>query len=213
MPSLSAVSGKEVMENADNLFHAGYIEGLKARNSTIEEHFVSYFCPRLRSLLRRNGAPVDDVDDLQQETFLRVLTAIESSKAVRFPERFGGFVGAVCKNTLRERFRRHKQYAESDDSVSEMADESQDQHALLVAGERRESIRRLISRLSRRDQQVLRRVFLEEQSPAEICRDLEVSRAHLRLLLHRAKRRFADQIASDEQRQLEICQTNPRKEA
>jgi RNA polymerase sigma factor (sigma-70 family) len=189
------------MEKTNNLFHADYIERLKARNSAIEEHFVCYFRPRLRSLLWRNGARVDEVEDLQQETFVRVLATIESCKAIHFPERFGGFVGAVCQNTLRERFRRDKHYAELDDSASTVPDERQDQHALLLAQERGKIVRRIISRLSPRDQAVLRAAFWEQKSTGEICRELGLSRGCVRLLLYRAKRRFEEQMNGDERKQ------------
>lgn len=186
------------------VFHAGYLESLKARNSTTEEHFVSYFRPRLRSLLRKTGASSDEVEDLQQETFVRVLAAIESSKAVRHPERFGGFVRAVCTNALLEQYRRRKRYTELDDSIDVITDNAQDQHALLLTQERNKAVWRIISRLSLRDRRVLRAVFLEHESAAKICRDLGVSRAHLRLLLHRAKRRFVDQMKNGERKQLQM---------
>jgi len=185
------------------VFHAGYLQSLKARNSTTEEHFVSYFRPRLRSLLRRTGASSDEVEDLQQETFMRVLAAIESSEAIRHPERFGGFVRAVCTNALLEQYRRRRRYTELDDSVDVMPDNAQDQHALLLTQERNSAVRRIISRLSPRDQRVLRAAFLEQKSGAEICRELRVSRTYLRLLLHRAKRRFVDQMDSNERKQLQ----------
>lgn len=185
------------------VFHAGYLQSLKAGNYSTEEHFVAYFRPRLRSLLRKTGASSDDLEDLQQETFMRVLAAIGSSKAIH-PERFGGFVRAVCTNALLEQYRHRKRYAEWDDSVDVVPDRSQDQHALLLTQERKKAVRRIISRLSPRDRRVLCGVFLEHESAAEICRDLGVSRAHLRLLLHRAKRRFVDQMKSGEREQLQM---------
>jgi hypothetical protein len=72
-------------------FDTNYIQCLKTRNSATVEHFVSYFRPRLQSLLRKIGAQPDKMEDLQQETFLRLLGILDSSRSIRYPERFGGF--------------------------------------------------------------------------------------------------------------------------
>src|SRR5262245_40908469 len=38
-------------------FHADYIHALKTRDAATASHFVSYFRPRLQSLLRKCGVP------------------------------------------------------------------------------------------------------------------------------------------------------------
>src|ERR1051325_7245736 len=115
------------------VFPANYIEALKARDAAIAAHFFSYFRPRLRRLLHKIGAPPDEIEDLLQETFTRVLAAIQSTTAIRHPEKFGGFVAAVCTNALLEQFRRRKRYVELEESVDTLLDEAPDQHAGLVA--------------------------------------------------------------------------------
>ncbi|MFZ0413046.1 MAG: sigma factor-like helix-turn-helix DNA-binding protein, partial [Candidatus Acidiferrales bacterium] len=51
---------------------------------------------------------------------------------------------------------------------------------------------KVLERLSAKDRQLLRRVFLEEKDKDEVCREFGVDRDYLRVLLHRAKRSFRD---------------------
>jgi len=181
-----------------NCFHNIYIRELEKGNADVTSHFVSYFRPRLRSLLKKNGASADEMEDLQQETFARVLTAVKSARRIRHPERFSGFVKAVCKNTLLERYRNHKRYTLFDNVVHEVPDTGVSPDALLLKAEVDELVRRVLVRLPLRDQKLLRSLFMEQKSKEEICEELGVNKNHLRLLVHRAKRRFIERVSKSE---------------
>jgi len=178
-----------------NCFHNIYIQELEKGNADVTSHFVSYFRPRLRSLLRKNGASADEMEDLQQETFVRVLTAVQSARRIHHPERFSGFVKAVCRNTLLERYRNHKRYTLLD---NEVPDTGVSPDVLLLKAEVDELVRRVLVRLPLRDQKLLRSLFMEQKSKDEICEELGVNKNHLRLLVHRAKRRFMERISKSE---------------
>jgi len=182
-------------------FHALYVQELEKGNAATTDHFVSYFRPRLRSLLRKNGIPSDSVEDIQQETFVRVL-AVLRAKGIRHPERLGGFVNAVCRNALFESYRSAKRYVEIGDSMYELPNAGPDADAMVLKTESAMLVRRVLSRLSFRDQRLLCSLLIEQRSKAEICEELGVSRGHLRLLLYRAKRRFVDHMSQDEQQHL-----------
>ena len=51
-------------------------------------------------------------------------------------------------------------------------------------------VAKILSELSKKDQDILRMVFFEEADRDEICRRMNVDAGHLRVLLHRAKARF-----------------------
>ena len=182
-------------------FHALYVQELEKGNVATTDHFVSYFRPRLRSLLRKNGISADSVEDLQQETFVRVLAALQG-KGIRHPERFGGFVNAVCRNALFESCRSAKRYVEIGDSMYELPNTGPNADAMVLKTESAMLVRRVLSRLSSRDQRLLCGLLIEQKNKAEICEELGVSRGHLRLLLYRAKRRFVDHMSKNEQRHL-----------
>jgi RNA polymerase sigma-70 factor, ECF subfamily len=178
-------------------FHALYLQELERGDVATTNHFLSYFRPRLQSILRKNGVPTDSVEDLQQETLLRVLAVLQS-KGIRDPERLGSFVYAVCRNTLLELYRKTRRYVAFDDSVDDLPCGELNPDAILVKTESATLVRRVLSRLSSRDQTVLSGLLIEEKSKAEICEELGVTRGHLRLLLHRAKRQFVSHIKTDE---------------
>jgi RNA polymerase sigma-70 factor (ECF subfamily) len=189
-------------------FHALYVQELEKGNTDTTNHFLSYFRPRLKSFLRRNGVPTDSVEDLQQETLMRVLAALQA-KGIRHPERLGGFVNAVCRNALLESRRSVKRYVELDDSMHELPDTGLNPDAILLAAEANDLVWRVVSRLPPRDQKLLRALLVEQKSKADICEDLGVSRGHLRLLVHRAKCQFVNHMNKNELRQFQRYAIRP----
>ncbi|HEY2114830.1 MAG TPA: sigma-70 family RNA polymerase sigma factor [Candidatus Angelobacter sp.] len=189
-------------------FHALYVQELEKGNTATTDHFVSYFRPRLRSFLRKRGVPTDSVEDIQQETFARVLAVLQS-KGIRHPERLGGFVNAVCRNTLFESYRNTQRYVEIDDSIDEMANTGLNPVALLLKAEAAALVRRVLSRLSSRHQKLLHGLYIEQKSKDEICEQLGVSIGHLRLLLYRAKRQFVNRMNKNELRHFQRYMIEP----
>jgi RNA polymerase sigma-70 factor (ECF subfamily) len=77
-----------------------YVDRLRNRDPETEAHFTRYFGDLLRIKLRARLRSAQLIDDLRQETFLRVLTALRKSDGIEHPERLGAFVNAVCDNLL-----------------------------------------------------------------------------------------------------------------
>jgi RNA polymerase sigma-70 factor, ECF subfamily len=183
-----------------NIFHADYIHALNDGDAPTGDHFFSYFRPRLRSLLRKRGASTDEIDDLQQDTFVRVLTALKSKAGIHSPEKFAGFVNAVCTNSLFEQFRRRKQHLSLDESFEVILDDASDQHTAVISKEVAEMVRRVLARLSARDQELLRAVYLEEKDSDALSQELRVKSDYMRVLLYRAKRQFLNHLSGAEQK-------------
>ena len=64
--------------------------------------------------------------------------------------------------------------------------------ASLITAERKQIVADVLDRLKSKDREILRLVFLEENSREDICKKLGVEAGYLRVLLHRAKERFAE---------------------
>jgi len=60
----------------------------------------------------------------------------------------------------------------------------------MVTTQRKEMVERALEELPAKDRELIRQVFLEERDKDEVCRDFQVDREYLRVLLHRAKARF-----------------------
>jgi RNA polymerase sigma-70 factor (ECF subfamily) len=172
-------------------FDVGYVERLRAGEPAVQQHFCSYFNQLLLIKLRARMLPRHVIDDVCQETFLRVLTALRRDGGLEHPERLGAFVNSVCNNVLLEQYRSASR-TESLEGQQEPPDECIDMDRALVSAEAKIQVEEILGGLGRRDRQLLRALFLEERSKDQICRDLGVDREYLRVLLHRAKLQFRE---------------------
>ncbi|HZO99730.1 MAG TPA: sigma-70 family RNA polymerase sigma factor [Terriglobia bacterium] len=171
-------------------FDAHYVRLLTEGDVSVERHFTSYFGELLRIKLRRRGWAVQDVEDILQETFLRVLQALRQKSSLEHPERLGAFVNSVCNNIILEFWRSRARHDLGDPADHEPVDCAIDMEGSLVAQERKELVRTVLAELPPADQELLRMVFMEEAAREDICRTMNVDRDYLRVLLHRALVRF-----------------------
>lgn len=171
-------------------FDADYVRQLTEGNASVERHFTSYFEELLRIKLRRRGWAIQDVEDIRQETFLRVLQALRQKGSLEHPERLGAFVNSVCNNIILEFWRSRARNDAADPADNEPVDCTIDVEGSLVVQERKELVQAVLAELSQSDRELLRMVFLEEAAREDICRTMNVDRGYLRVLLHRALTRF-----------------------
>jgi RNA polymerase sigma factor (sigma-70 family) len=168
---------------------ADFVQRLAARDRETEQQFAAHFGQLLRVVLRRRspGRPPHFVEDVVQETFARVLAAVQSGR-VREPDSFGSFVLGVGVKVLQEASHgegRFKLVGESsldrpgpDDPEADVGN----REILAAAAEALEG-------LAPRDRELLQEVALDADKD-ELCQRFGVTRPHLRVLLHRAKERL-----------------------
>ncbi|HET9182456.1 MAG TPA: sigma-70 family RNA polymerase sigma factor [Candidatus Angelobacter sp.] len=186
-------------------FDAAYLRALNQGDEETEQHFFHYFTPLIRARLRKYLRSSDLVQDAMQETFARVLAAVRARNGVRHPERFGAFVHAVCRNVALETWRSERRFVALEDPDSENHAEVAEPepgpfrspHRMAEAAEARERVRKVLAELSSLDRQLLVAVFLDEEERGHVCQQMRVSRAHLRILLFRAKQRFLEMTPID----------------
>ena len=171
-------------------FDESYLQRLRGGDFPTEQHFVDYFGQLLRIKLRSRLRSSQSVDDIRQETFVRVLKAVRTG-GVRSAEGLGSFVNSICNNVLQEHYRSSARAVSSqDENPLDPPDTSIDLDGMLVAKQTREQVRHALSMLSEKDRRLLRALFFEEKNKDEICTDFGVDRDYLRVLLHRAKQSF-----------------------
>jgi RNA polymerase sigma-70 factor (ECF subfamily) len=181
-------------------FDESYLQRLRGGDFPTEQHFVDYFGQLLLIKLRSRLRSSQTVDDIRQETFVRVLKAVRTG-GVRSAEGLGSFVNSICNNVLQEHYRSSARSVSSQDETPlDPPDTSIDLHGLLVAKQTREHVRHTLSMLSEKDRRLLRAIFFEEKDKDEICTDFGVDRDYLRVLLHRAKQSFRTLYEQAEQR-------------
>src|ERR1700709_1868997 len=93
-------------------FNEEYVRKLAAGDREVQQHFTNHFSPLLRIKLRTKLRSPQLIEDVRQETFLRVLQTVRKTNGLQNPERLGAFVNSVCNNVMMECFRantRHPQ--------------------------------------------------------------------------------------------------------
>lgn len=190
-------SGKQERRSAVEFFSFDreYVRRLSEGDAEVERHFVDYFASLLLIKLRSRLRSRQDIEDVRQEVFLRVIRSVRSERGLHEPERLGAFVLAVCNNVLLEHFRHQGRVTQIDSQTPEPRQPRADFEQELVTEENQQYVRDLIDELSAKDRGILRAVFLEERDKDAVCREFGIRREYLRVLLHRAKNRFRQLLA------------------
>ncbi|MGC2388027.1 MAG: sigma-70 family RNA polymerase sigma factor, partial [Candidatus Acidiferrum sp.] len=179
-------------------FTREYVERLRGGDPSTEQHFVAYFEQLLRIKLRARMLPSETVEDLRQETYIRVLANLRKGEdAVRQPERFGAYVNSICNYVLMEFYRSSNKTSPWDDSYLELPDHAVDTEGLLVSKQAKQRVRQVLAALPKKDRDLLWAFFIEEKDKDEVCVQFGVDRDYFRVLLHRAKDKFRDLYGED----------------
>ena len=190
MNALAVVTGEQGLEFF--AFDASYVEKLRAGDALIEGHFVNYFSELIGLKLRSRLNSREAIEDVRQETFMRVLTLVRDKGGLRQPDRLGPFVNSVCNHVLFEHYRSQKRTEATIGSEVEATIAGREPSALnlLETKDTERVVRQILNQLPERDRRLLQSVLLEERNKDEVCAEFGITREYLRVLLYRAKRSF-----------------------
>jgi len=172
-------------------FDAEYVRRLTEGDPVTESHFGAYFEKFIFLKLRARRVTPEMIDDVRQETMLRVLKSLRQGAGVEQPERFGSFVNSVAKNVLLELQHKNSKHPPIEEDAPEPFDDRVDLDASIVTQERKRLVAAVLDELSSKDRDILRLIFFEDLDRDVICTRLKVEPDYLRVLLHRAKTKFA----------------------
>jgi len=158
------------------------------------EELYGIFGKGIRYFLLRNlGA--DELDDKVHDCFVIVAQAIQNGE-LRDPARLMGFVRTVVKRqiaaTIEAAVTRRRTQVDYQDTLFTLSDWKDDPERTLLNRQRAEIARRVMAGISRRDREILRRFYVEEQPQEMICEEMGLSYNQFRLLKSRAKARFGE---------------------
>ena len=171
-------------------FDKAYVDKLRDGDPETESHFVAYFGRFLRIRMRARRLAADAIDDVVQDTLLRVMRKVHEG-GVRQPECFGSFVNSVCKYRLQEHYRSSKKEQSMDDvHAVEVVDKVLDLEGLLITQETAKCVRRILEEMPERDRMILQRLFFDDMDKDAICAEFGIDRDYLRVLVHRALDKF-----------------------
>ena len=176
-------------------FDEAYLDRLREGDPSTESHFVVYFSQLIQIKLRARYLAPEVVDDLKQETFVRVIRSLRSDGGIRQGDRLGPFVNSVCNHVLLEHYRSGAKNVSLGSDHLELPDKILNLESLAISEETQQRVRRVLSQLPGRDQAILRAIFLEETDKEQVCKQFGVGRDYLRVLLYRAKEKFRSVMA------------------
>jgi RNA polymerase sigma-70 factor (ECF subfamily) len=171
-------------------FDASYLERLQRGDAPTEQHFATYFGEVIRLKLRSRLKSREAIEDVRQETFVRVLALVRAKDGIRQPERLGALVISVCNHVLLEHYRSHSRMRFAEEEPERADEQVITVSGLLEADETERVVRNILNDLPERDRRLLKSVLLEERDKDEVCAELGLSRDYLRVLVHRAKQVF-----------------------
>ena len=177
-------------------FDEAYVGRLREGEPSTESHFVAYFSQLIQIKLRARYLSPEVIEDLKQETFIRVIRSLRSEGGIRQGDRLGPFVNSVCNHVLLEHYRSGSKNVPLESDHLELPDKVLNLEALAISEETQRMVRSVLSQLPRRDQAILRSVFLEEMDKDDVCQRFGVGRDYLRVLLYRAKEKFRAAMAA-----------------
>ena len=125
---------------------------------------------------------------------MRVLTSLKQKGGLASAASLGAFVNAVCNNVLFEQYRATGRTEPMADELDPPDDRETDAETKILADEDRFRVRRALAALPEKERELLTWLFFEERDKDAICRQLNIDRNYLRVLLHRAKARFRDEL-------------------
>jgi RNA polymerase sigma factor (sigma-70 family) len=133
---------------------------------------------------------VEDLEDRVHDLFLTLVDAIQRG-AIRQPERLMGYVWTVVRRAEASGVRAMLDGRRA--AIAEwnwVPDWRPNPQAQTLDRERSRLLRRILAGIGRRDREILVRFYLEEQTQAQIRREMGLSPAQFRLNKSRAKARL-----------------------
>jgi RNA polymerase sigma-70 factor (ECF subfamily) len=183
--------GAEALPTTD---WADIVARIREGDALAMEELYAIFSKGIRYFLLRNLGS-DDLDDRVHDCFLIVTEAIRRGD-LRDPARLMGFVRTVVKRqiaaSIEVAVNKRRSQVEFEESMFRVSDWKDDPEQSLLASQRAEIARKVLTGISRRDREILQRFYVDEQPQEQICQEMGLTYNQFRLLKSRAKARFGD---------------------
>jgi RNA polymerase sigma-70 factor, ECF subfamily len=173
---------------------AALVAGIRANEPAAIEQLYFIFSQGFRAMLRRRLESPDTEDKLH-DLFLILLQAIRNGN-IRDPDRLMGFARTIARRQIagyiNEVAHRRQRYSSLDEREMFVPHPTCTPEQSIIARNHIAIVDRVLSELSTRHQEILTRVYIQDQSQEQVCAEMRLTETQFRLLKSRAKLRFAD---------------------
>jgi RNA polymerase sigma-70 factor (ECF subfamily) len=169
------------------------VKRIQSGEAAAMEEMYAVFTTGIRFYLCRQLGP-QDLDDRVHEAFVTITQSIRRGE-LREPERLMGYVRTVVRRQVAAQIEAvvAQRRRQTDPSLGAVVrDRKPNPERQAIDREHTAVAYRVLQSLPPRDREVLVRFYLKEQSPAEICREMDLSATQFRLTKSRAKLRFGE---------------------
>jgi RNA polymerase sigma-70 factor (ECF subfamily) len=171
-------------------FDDEFVRRLCTGDREAELFFFRYFWELLFSKLRRRVSALDAIEDMIQDTFVRVLRAL-CPAGLRDNRTLGSYVNSTAGHVLQERYRKTGKREAPLEDYPNLADRHESAEKRLMRIQDKLRVHRALDALDPpRDAEILRAIFIDERDKDEVCREFGIDRNYLRVVLFRAKENF-----------------------
>ncbi len=179
-------------------FDDQYLKRLRARDAETLKHFVQYFSPLLCIKLRSRFQSREDIEDISQDVFSRVLKAVDQN-TIQDGRKLAAYIVGVCNRTSLETIKKIKKHRPPAAEASNTPHPEASIEDKLILEERYRRIRKILDEeMSDKDRNLLVRLVAQGEDRQAVADESGCSREQLRLLLHRALRRFGAKYKASE---------------
>ncbi len=151
------------------------------------------FSKGVRFMLFRQLGP-EDLDDKVHDVFVIIAQAIRNGE-LREPARLMGYIHTIVRRQIvgyidrAVSLRRNRVELDFDEAICDL---HPDPEIEAIERENEQLALRVLQSIPRRDREVLIRFYLNEETPDQICKALNLSETQFRLIKSRAKARFGE---------------------
>ena len=173
---------------------AQLVARLQAGDAAAMTELYEVFAKGIRFYLCRQVGP-QELDDRVHDAFLVVVQSIKRGE-LRDPRRLMGFVRTVVRRMVAAQIDRDVQLRRETielENGDRIADQRANPEKSFILRQKISLIREVLEKLSAKDQEILRRFYVEEEHPDQICSEMNLSITQFRLLKSRAKARFGEE--------------------
>jgi RNA polymerase sigma-70 factor (ECF subfamily) len=169
------------------------VERIRSGEPSGMEELYTIFSKGIRFYLCRHLGP-QDLDDKVHDIFLIITNSIRNGD-LREPERLMGYVRTIVRRQVAAHINSmvHARRNQADlDFGTALTDYRPNPERRIIEEQNLNLAMRILSSLHKREREVLMRFYLREQTPEQICHDMNLSETQFRLVKSRAKARFGE---------------------